>query len=838
MINKGCTNNCPATELPMLNALLALTAASTAAPADAIYIDDKSTLRWRADGKELAIFGANYCLPTALDYRAAGYVGADRKELVRQDMAHFARMGWDGLRLSFWGDWEATDRDGNLLTNHHLDLMDYVIAEGEKRGIKFLLSPIVTYDARWPEMKEYPEAHGLSRYHEKGKLGTDEAAIKAQQNYLRQLLNHVNPYTKRALKDEPSILFVEMINEPWHHASDRAGSVRYIDALVQAVRDTGCTKPTFHNLSQDFRMIDPINESKVDGHTFAWYPTGLNANNQLFGNFLPYVDDYAPMQDQKMRRKPTLVYEFDLPDTDTGYGFPAMVREFRKSGAQYAAMFSYDMLATAPMNLGWTTHLLNLVYTPKKAASAVIAGEAMRRLPRFETYGTYPASRRFGDFRVDERTDLAELVARDAFMYSNDTRSKPPAPHELRKIVGYGSSPTVRYEGKGVYFLDRIDEGRWRLEVYPDSLQVDDPFRDPKKEDRKFRLIHNVWHMSVDLPDLGDSFHVMGLNAGNAASSTAKGRRFRLHPGVFLLTKSGRADGLPKTVAGVGLREYVCPPADRGNPELSLDLPPIAVQNRAFPVTAQVAGIAPMQVHLERLGLSNGVISRTRMRPAGPYRYATTVRETESGPARYRVVADGQASAASTVEVASDNSGIPIFAPVTDSAKLSMSRSGEGRNGVENLVSGSTPDKKALNFRIPAWHREVQEDLTVSAFIGDRALLLPKTGKLIVKLRGKSEGIVAHLTLVDREGNAWSTPLRPTTAWQTIEIPLQDLVPARWPMLPQAFPGTWSYWRNSRPGAKLETKNLERLQFSLRKSDLGPTQHPDLGVEIESVSIR
>ena len=42
-------------------------------------------------------------------------------------------------------------------------------------------------------------------------------------NYLRQILDHVNPYTGVALKDEPSILFIELVNEPWHHPEDLAG---------------------------------------------------------------------------------------------------------------------------------------------------------------------------------------------------------------------------------------------------------------------------------------------------------------------------------------------------------------------------------------------------------------------------------------------------------------------------------------------------------------------------------------------------------------------------------------------------------------------------------------
>ncbi|HEU4885222.1 MAG TPA: hypothetical protein VFT45_23370 [Longimicrobium sp.] len=605
------------------------------------YVDSEGVVRWRDTREEVLLFGANYALPSSSDYRAAGYLTDDRKRLIDQDMAHFARMGWDGLRVAFWGDWQNADRAGNLIPNDHLDLLDYLVARARERGIYILFNPIHTYHAGWPDAMgdSFP---GFAAHTPKERLGTDPAAIAAQTNYIRQILAHVNPYTGTALKDEPSILFIEMINEPIHHPDDLAGSVRYVDSLVDAVRDAGSTAITFHNVSQDFRIAPAIRDSRVQGATFGWYPTGLNSGHEQRGNTLRTVEEYPQLANPALRGMPRLVYEFDSADQQTGYMYPAMVRTFRTGGVQLAAMFAYDMLETSSRNLGWQTHRLNLVYTPRKAMSAVIAAEAMRRLPRGGDYGGYPADTLFGPFRVSYAQNLSEMAAEDAFLYAGSTNTLPPRPERLTRVAGYGSSPIVAYEGEGIYFLDRVREGVWRLEVYPDAVDVDDPFRMQRADKVVTRAIYRSHGMRISLPDLGADFDVQTVAAGNMAPSRAEGGRFTVLPGVYVLSAGGPIDlaSLPARIGRLGFDEFHTPDPDPLPVRVLPWTTPQHVSGRPAFFTARVVGDArPDSVTLWIRRVGTGWFRPIPMHAASAYGYAAIfpADSLQPGPQEYLI---------------------------------------------------------------------------------------------------------------------------------------------------------------------------------------------------------
>jgi hypothetical protein len=848
-------------------------AGQSAAATRAVYLDPKGVIRWKDTRQEVSLFGANYVITTASDYRAAGYLRGDRKRMIAEDMAQFARMGWDGIRLTFWGDWESSDSAGNLIANDHLDLLDWLIARARERGVYMLFSPIQLYGSNWPDALQDTTQPGFGRRFGKGKMGTDPAAIAAQENYLKQILDHVNPYTGVALKDEPAILFIELVNEPWHHPEDVEGSVRYVNALTAAVRATGCRKLIFYNVSQDFRIGEALRRSRVEGVTFGWYPSGLNSGHEIEGNFLRSVDGYPDMLRPELSRFPRIVYEFDTPDLLTGTLYPAMARTFRSVGTQFAAMFAYDMLGTASRNLGWQTHYLNLVYTPRKAMSAIIAAEAMRRLPSFKTYGAYPANTRFGDFHVSAEENLGELVATDAFLYTGTTTSKPPMPAALRRIAGHGSSPVVHYGGEGIYFLDWVKPGVWRLEVYPDAVPVRDPFELPSPAKLVTRAIRRPWPMTIDLSDLGQAFTVQPVTAGNPDVSQAGGGSFTVTPGVYVLSAGGAVDlaSLPAAIGAVGFAEYHAPPADT-LPATVLSLaPPAFLAARDAELRVRVVDTAPPDsVRLYFRVTAGDWFHGYPMHPAGGYEYSATIPAVElrEGPHEFVVTLYRGTSAVTfprgfpqqpwdwnfvlreswKVDVVGVNTPLGLFDAASDVSRLAFTRIGDaGRSGLFRLGVSSATGRPILHFPLPVDRQGWSPpDYTASLVVRDRILArreaITQAGTLRLRLRGIGARQVLHVTLMEDDGTSWTAPVDVDSAWTERVLSLSTFTVGRGVLLPQGFPGEWSYWVGPATGRggsgdHLRLDHVERLQLSLRPESGAAVPADGYGVEVEWVRV-
>jgi len=749
-----------------------------------VVVDEQGILRWQDNGEEVALFGVNYYAPFSIDYHQLKALGLQIERVIDIDLLHLARMGLNLIRLHVW-DREISDREGNLIDNEHLRLLDYLIAKAKERGIYTLLTPIAWWGTPNPST-------GFSNFFTMQQMTTDLVARKAQRNYLAQFVRHVNRYTGLAYKDDPAIVGFELINEPLYPPGTTNEQVRdYINALAEAIRGTGCKKPLFYN-GWDGKFA-AVRDSIVEGCSFVWYPTGLVSGRSLKRNFLPLVDDYPSMRAPELDRKAKIVYEFDAADVPGSYIYPAMARAFRSGGAQIAAQFQYDVLPLAPFNINWQTHYLNLVYTPNKAVSFVIAAEAFRRLPRLKTYGRYPENTRFGPFRVSYEEDLSEMVTEREFFYSNDTKTKPPSPEKLERIIGCGSSPIVRYDGTGAYFLEKLSDGVWRLEVYPDAVWVNDPYGRPSLEREVARVYWRERVMQVNLPDLGQNFTVEPLNEGNNFRTKAIAGRFTIRPGVYLLSRrSAKVDikGLQLPVA-VGLREFYAPPSNNALATVWHEPVREWIEGKPLRLTFTVASLQePDKVTLHLWHESEKVFRSITMERKGAYLYEAMIPSDWLKPGAIEYLVGARFG--HTVRTFPFNLerepmrkeeflvAQTIFALKEGDKPPAISYTGpQQHKATSEIVQGSDAGSFALRLTASGFG-EPPSCAGVRLKVNPPKLPTDDVSTLVLAVRARSlfpQTKAVEIGLVERDGSAYGYEVPLTKSWREIEVPLESLRP-------------------------------------------------------------
>lgn len=547
------------------------TAASAGKPKDRgedrqkyeIVVDVQGVMRRSDNGREVSYYGTNYTAPFAYSYRALGYEGKDRKKAIDRDVYHMARLGLNAFRLHLW-DAELADSAGNLVENEHLDLLDYLIAQLEKRGIDIVLTAQTNFGNGYPEKDN--DTGSFTYDYSKCDIHENQKAQAAQERYLGQLVKHRNPYTGRTLAQDKAVVALEINNEPCHSGSKKEVTA-YIDRMSKALRKAGYRRIILYNVTHNPTVTSAYYDADdIQGTTYQWYPTGLVAGHERKGNFLPALDNYTiPWEDSipAYRKLARAVYEFDPADVLYSHLYPAIARTFRKKGFQWITQFAYDPIDLAQYNTEYPTHYMNLAYTPAKALSMMIAVETAKETPRGADYGSYPENTTFGHTTVSHDPDFSIFNAPEKFLYTNSNEMKPIDPAALKQIAGRGTSALVRYDGNGAYFLDATSEpGVWRLEVMPDIVQMDDPFGNTSLNDAKIVTVARKHTIAVTLPTLGTGYSL--YNTKGDLLGTAEVDSVSVEPGVYLLApreaKPDFASLMKTTVTGnIGMTEYVAP---------------------------------------------------------------------------------------------------------------------------------------------------------------------------------------------------------------------------------------------------------------------------------------
>jgi len=182
-------------------------------------------------GKRIRFFGTNLCF-------AADFPPHEVAEKVARRMAKF---GLNIVRFHHMdsqpfpsGIWDGTYQDRQHLSAEALDRLDYLIYQLKLNGIYADLNLHVS--------RTLGEADGIQ---EAGALpsmgkGVDNLhprMIELQQQYARDLLGHVNPYTDNRYADEPAVAMIEINNENSLVSSWANGEIDRLPGYLQKLLD-------------------------------------------------------------------------------------------------------------------------------------------------------------------------------------------------------------------------------------------------------------------------------------------------------------------------------------------------------------------------------------------------------------------------------------------------------------------------------------------------------------------------------------------------------------------------------------------------------------------------
>lgn len=796
-----------------------------------VYVDKKGVLRYTAGNAEATFFGVNYTVPFAYGYRSHKALGIDPEKAIDADVHHMARLGLNAFRVHVW-DVEISDSLGNLLQNEHLRLFDYLLFKLKQQNIKILITPIAFWGSGYPE----PDVKtiGFASVYGKGPSVVKEEAFRAQENYLKQFFQHVNPYTNQTYRDDRDVIAMEINNEP-HHSGLRARTTEYVNRMAAAVRSTGWTKPIFYNISESPSYAGAVAAGKVDGFSFQWYPTGLVANHERKGNFLPNVDRYhIPFIDTvpAFLNKGRMVYEFDAGDVMQPIMYPAMARSFRTAGFQWATQFAYDPLYTAYGNTEYQTHYLNLCYTPAKAISLLIAAKAFHHLPRGKNYGTYPASSVFNGFRVSYEEQLSEMNSEEEFYYSSTTSTQPKNISKLKHLAGTGSSPLVQYEGTGAYFLDKVsNDGVWRLEVMPDAIAVRDPFEKASPRKTVTRIEWRQNKIKIRLPEMNETYTITGATTGNHYKAAWSPDGNDLQPGVYFIS-SPKSRYAGYTTTGV---EYYSPPSSTAAPQVLHQAAAEHSAEQPFALTATIAGIDTTTAVSVEFRHSANQWRTVPMQRITAYQYKADVPAGMLTPGiiNYRILLKKKSGEAFIfpggiegdpfawdeyraeswkTTIAAPESSLQLFDPATDLSRLVLYNPDWRNNTVEYITAGPASDLVwKATMKGPATGQIMGFQLFFREKVQGRKGELPRFTKMIIRAKASAATNV-QVSLITTMAMAYGAVVSVGKEWQEMEIPLSHLQPTDFLLLPRPYPGFQPLLFKAEGTASFSITDAERLE--------------------------
>lgn len=172
--------------------------------------------------REVRLWGVNYYVPFNHNYYNIEELGKNHFRAIDDDLRHFRLLGINFIRMHLY-DREITRRNGTLVENQQMKILDYLIDQCEKQKIYLQITMIAWWNTVRNELllqKSYAFWHidpddtfGFSNFFSKDAMLWHPDAIRCQQTYFREFFTRKNTVSGKTLPEYANLISIELFNE-------------------------------------------------------------------------------------------------------------------------------------------------------------------------------------------------------------------------------------------------------------------------------------------------------------------------------------------------------------------------------------------------------------------------------------------------------------------------------------------------------------------------------------------------------------------------------------------------------------------------------------------------
>jgi hypothetical protein len=436
---------------------------------------------------------------------------------------------------------------------------------------------------------------------------------------------------------------------------------------------------------------------------------------------------------------------------------------------------------------------------------------------------------------------------------------------KLQHIAGVGSSHVVTYNGRGAYFLDKLEDGIWRLEVMPDAVNIRDPFERPSLEKEVTRIQWENQEIKIQLPDLSNNFLIKGINPENNFTAIANENNFSVYPGTYLLTKKGTTNKKwdPESIYGnIRIGEFVAPKSFSNTPFVVHNPIPEVIAGKSFTVSATIVGLDSgsfVSLVIDDISWHKKEINFVKK---SAYSFETEIPAdlVKPGELSYWIVVNKDKMAFTfpgnypgkpadwdfyhtdkyKTRVSTEGMPIEIFNASKDKDNLdnSFNRWGNKAYSVETVPT-AIPGMMAL--KVEAKNLLIGEHaVSVRSFFGNklngRVSELSNFNEITVRARASNcDTAKIKLLLIDKDANSYGVSITLTKEFNDYHIPLALFSNDSLVLIPRPYPGFLPFWFKNEHSGKFDLKNIEVLEVAVGPG-IKPSKYGNpVGFELEYI---